>query len=467
MTTPTSQYLRAEQVALINAFRDAGSGSRLALLAPTGSGKTTAVLALIETLQRSRKNGVRVLYIVNQAMVALQLEKRLSTLNVNASLLSKRLLRERAEVVDGKRVDPGVALVIADNINDRWFRHALRQRQWDLIVVDDVPQLALSFLEDFDLHHKVSVLTVSSLSLEGERALGLEARNYGADWTVVEWGGRGGEVDGGAVDRGLRVHIAPFWRSTFEQRLVERAEQLDELASSLKRLAVWERLSLPAQSSAYALQAVCLRNIENLRLRRNEWAHGRVGPSVAPSPGGIDEIDGQIAFTLSSQLDWILDQIDVLPGDAHLAALRKILVEDLRPDPSNPVAIFTSDVGTSEYLTEALSVDFPGVGDPERQLYSGGEYEDSIVVVSDRLLRGAQIRARRGLSYDMPVDLHAHTVRLGHLNPDDESSVVDYWLMADMREAGRGEISVFASLVSWLGNAFRGGSPAKRSPRLL
>jgi Type III restriction enzyme, res subunit len=404
-----AQQLRAWQEKFVSDAIDAQSPVRLALVAPTGTGKSTVALELTRRLaQRSRQFRALLVYDLLAAgqnlLARAHTEAELPERQIDKSWLRTIAASEKSYEWP-ERLVAGIA---ARDLRDKWARDALG-RLWDLVVVDDVRDVGTVCLWVEQLQAPRTVL-LSSLSTPALRHL--------AGWTISD-------ISAQPIDAGAGVptsrEIVEFERSPAEAALLELVEKAVALAESDDEWGATD-LSRASESSPFALQAAALRLAERLRPLRNSYAHGRTAdprPTEEERRSTYSRLAAYFAL-----LEKIIVGVDALESDARFEAFVSMVVERLAPLQEH-FAVFTFDQRTAEYVADRLrflrqSVELvrPGWSPPAP---SGAA---TAHVVPDSALRGLDLgKVRIGVHYDAP-DPTRQFVREVRLAVDAERTVI-------------------------------------------
>ena len=437
-------YLRTYQRDFVLRYMRGDVPNRAILVAPTGSGKTTAVISIL-THMRARSQSLKVLYVVSNGMLVKQLEYRMASLQ--PVTVRKSTVRETATTDSAVRnimEQASLALVTSHDFRDSWLRRALAQAAWDFVVVDDEYLVfnSLDVVEDFLIHTDAAALMVAP------SAPPLGAQSV---WKVVRWDVERAPLNEGVSNYPLRIHVAPYASSADELTVLDRAREIAGLSEGVPELVDMPDFRRTARSSLYALQATCLQSVEALRSVRNELAHGRVGGG----PNHAEEHNRRNValrvMELMARLEAIIDAVDQLDRDSRFDLLVLLLTRELGLSQDDPVVVYTSEYRTRDYLIQNLrlrtDLSVGGVGDQEA---AGGIRADAVIVADDGSLRGIELPARQGIAYDAQQGHSDAYVRLARLQPRGLDRPVEYWLLTDISRVSEDDVPSVEGLFEWI-----------------
>jgi hypothetical protein len=383
--------LRSFQRAAVDDFFSAGGGAVRVLAAPTGTGKTTTAVAIVD--ESIRRGAQAILILSTHLLVAQQIAERAET-----SMLATVELRQAVAVSTSAGIAPTwpPAILVFGSLQQAArepIAEALMVGRWDLVVADDAVGLAAD---------EANKLVMFLDSAQVERALIVQDAPLpgGPVWpraAPLSYPFPSIPSEGPPE---IEFSVAEYERSGIELDLAQRAQ---ELTSRLRRLGTGARTRLAAAtaSSPLAAQSRAWAAAESVSQLRNRTAHGlssgpgsdlgRLAPEVLPA---LEELHGELLR--------FGDDIDALPGDSKWDAFLLSLEAQQR----QLTAVFCDFAETTNYVTgrlqdaglDAISLDDVGVFELLRRGFEG------VVVARDNQLPGVDLRrARLAFNYDLPT----------------------------------------------------------------
>ena len=412
-----------DQLRFVHAFIQ--QQGRLLLVAPRGSGKTTAAIAALAELGTRRPASV--LLIASSDPASRSVQAALRSRGLRAPRITKRWLRSTAgDATADRRRPPLFASVSLPLLQDSWAARELLSIHWDAVVVDD----AEVAVDDPYLQRWLEGATADRVAFlaNAKSPRLLELADSTIEWEFSQ-----------LVQNRVTLTMVTFRRDRAEVDLLEEVALLDEPGVGEYAGGIAE-VQRAARSSPFALQAAALKQVERLRPIRNALAHGRTGDS---SPVFERSDDLGTAMRLDARLEAIVDAVDGLQYDARFEALYRLML-DLKPTTQSPVIIHVSEPRTADYVADRLRFQLISATSEEA---SGAGIDDeehaARVVPDDAIDVLLSSTARRVVFYDAGSDRKASDARWATLRNRDHAT--EAWQLVDTSPAGDNESWVRAT----------------------
>jgi hypothetical protein len=407
----TSETLRAHQASLVDRLV-ADEHAWIALVAPTGTGKTRAIMGAIDRLVRREPGSTNVL-IVGPAAIGRYVAGQLRELGIPTRVEHLRGRELRLHEKGNTPLEPGVYFVSNELTRQAWVREVLASLPWSLVCIDEA--------------HYGGRTTDELIALLGQSQLTQRLCAVSATWSqyppnldVVTWA-----IE--PTQRGTRrVAVVQYERSEDERRVRERLTQIEDEFGAERHI----RASLDAawRSSASAFEFVLARQAGLL-----EASHTETKPSADPilrersseRAGGSPRSSWSDPDGAARALADLLRQVGAIGRDSKLEAF---LTHVGHRDGDTKIVAFTVMRQTAIYLAAALAAqDVPtelidGARQPtDRRLAA----EARVAVVTDAVLPAVDFSfGFEGISYDLPLNPSRLEARWSALNASAAEAVM-------------------------------------------
>jgi superfamily II DNA or RNA helicase len=382
--------LNAHQASLVDRLVT-DERARIALVAPTGMGKTRAIMVAVDRIVRRDPLSTNVL-IVAPAAIGSYSANHLRELRIPTRVQRLRGTDLRLHEKQSRTLDPGVYFVSTELTRQAWVRDLLVSLPWSLVCVDEAHHSGTAMAE---------LLARLARSARTQRLCAVSATwpQFPPNLDVVTW----------AFEPGRRIArraaVVYYERSEEERRVRERLTQIQEEfgAGPIVRAA----LDSAWRSSASAFEYVLARQAGLLQ-----------SPYAEPKPTAdpilrerTEELAGATPRSAWADpdaaalaLEDLLRHVGAIGRDSKLDAFLAHVGE--RGAGTTPVA-FTAMRQTAIYLAAALGTqDVPTtVIDGAREPTDRNLAPDArMAVVTDAVLPALDLLGGvEGISYDLPV----------------------------------------------------------------
>jgi hypothetical protein len=408
------------------------------LLAPTGSGKTSTTVAIVESILRTPS---RVLFVTPIGMVAS--EFALGRLFQGTVVkISKAWLRERShqpERAHGGWPARMLGVVNPRTLADGWVIKELLTTEWDLVVIDEAQSLsprAEQAVQQLVMEGAVRRLLALGTWPTTRGPLGSIEGLHVESWELRHLGPNGLH----AVDQVREFHPVYFDYSPEEKLLLRRVERLQEEVGDYR--IDWEirDVNQAASSSPYALQAHAVQALERLRSRRNALAHGRTTGDAAT--GHLRAAELRRLSIAVDELQALADAVDQLSVDSRYTAFAELLRAGPARLREEQIVIFCAEASTADYLANSLTTLERPIFQVRREgtlladLSAALTTVNAVLVTDDDAVAGLDlVNARHVINYDLVPDvrrMRARWLSVGsaHRNP------LEVWTLLDRSSDG-------------------------------
>jgi hypothetical protein len=440
MPNDYSAILAHHQRALITEVLEAAIPARFLLIAPPGSGKTVAAMALVRKVAEV-DDGYRILFIGPKAWGSMYEHQLAQSLpGGKVAVVTRAVFRELEEFAEtGQPIWPDrfAAVFAMDTARQTDVLTRLCSVSWDLVIIEEVHLFArsrwtlLKTILQSDAFARV-LLSTSTTDLKGIASLLKKIPRI--NWDEEDFANAGRLPPKGRQTS--QFHSIPFHRTKEEVRLLREVVALaDELATTTAGSLAKRTLFRQAASSPVALELT-------LRQWRNALAHGR-SESILRAPSGIGRSSDAVEPETDSDVDassfdkrglWrrgsnplgrlevLLDSLGTLSRDSKREALENLL-NKLGRDPKSsrsPVCVLCSSVATVNYLQtsiadkgiKAWSLTSESTSDKLRSELEGFANLGGVLVATTAMLQGIELPdVQAFVHFDAPTSTQEMLVR--------------------------------------------------------
>jgi hypothetical protein len=420
-----SAGLLPHQVKFVVEALGGASRPRVVLSAPTGTGKSRAVAALVAEFVHDHPDG-RVALVTPASLVA-QAVGELATwvgtaipIEAITARTYRQLVGQQGQGAAGGWPQPMVAVWNTDAIaNNEVVRNAWLSFPADLIVVDEAYQLAGVRADLIGGRLKRDVGGVLMTPFDPKAVL--ERLPDKGDWSIVVWGTPLVGWNGEPIDSvpAIERKVVAYSRTDEEESILAL---VDETYSAFKQPDIYQStVFLAASSSLFALESVLLRRRNRLAHGMREFAEdfdedlGATADALPVAPNmGLDSAEEL------SRLQSVLDRLSQVRHDSKLEAFMSQF-GSIGPKRQEPIITFTQFLRTQDYLMQALSdrghncaAVNGSMGASERlvetdRIASGG----GVLVVTDGGMQGLEFGGfAHAVHFDLPRTVLIMSLRL-------------------------------------------------------